>query len=134
MNPSQNNEEKRNYPRLPAEIPVEVNELSYPLPTEWGGSGTGKDISGGGIAFISNVRYTPETVLSMKVMIKGLQGYKKPHSVLLDVSDEPFLTVIGKVVWCRPAQTGSAYEMGVQFLDVYEDDHRALIKYLNDLL
>ncbi len=45
------------------------------------------------------------------------------------------LSVIAEVVWSTtvPARSkygGSEYEIGVKFLDIYEDDYKALLGYL----
>ena len=133
MKPIDTTEEKRDYRRLPKEIPLEINTLTYPLPKEWGDHCRGKDISAGGICFVSSTPYHPGTVLSLKLNIQGWDVYKKPHAVIVDISRGSSLHVIGEVVWCRNTPGNSANEVGIKFLDIYEDDRRALIKYLNDL-
>ena len=51
---------------------------------------------------------------------------------MLDISREPPLTAIGEVVWLREDPSGDGYEVGIKFLNIYEDDYRALMKYLKD--
>ena len=43
------------------------------------------------------------------------------------------LTAIGEIVWCTPTTNGTGYEIGVKFVDIYEDDYKALTKYLENV-
>lgn len=126
------NDEKRNYPRIPREIAIQVSELTYPLPVEPGDDRIGKDIGGGGICFISPHPYDVGKTLCITMHIKGWEMFKKPHSLLLDISAGTPLNVIGLVVWSREQEHGGGYEIGIKFLDIYEDDHRALLNYIED--
>ncbi|OQX23186.1 MAG: hypothetical protein BWK80_27345 [Desulfobacteraceae bacterium IS3] len=130
MDQSQSAHNKRKFPRIDKKIPVEVNRLCYPLPLDPGESCVCKNISAGGVCFTISNSYEPGAVLSLKISIPGWQGYKKPFSFLVDIASESPLTAIGEVVWCRQHSESSDYEIGIKFLNIYEDDYRALIKYL----
>ncbi len=84
-------EEKRQFPRHPSSIPIEIvkygdnEDILYV-----------KNISYGGLAFISQHAYPPDTLLKIRVLT---------HS--------PF-ELTCKVAWCRPEQQ-QGFEIGVEF-------------------
>lgn len=125
--------DQRKYPRIPKEIKVEVQPLTYPLPKNSAATAQSKDISRAGLCFLSEKSYDPKSVLSLKINLEGLAGYKRPHSRLLDLSEAQPLSVIGEVAWCRKSLDSPFHEVGIQFVNIYEDDERALSSYLKDL-
>ncbi len=132
MNPEESASEQRKFSRLSKEIAIEVNKLSYPISKDPGERRVCKNISGGGICITVPRSYEAKTLLSMRINIPGWQGYKKPFSMVLDISSESSLTAIGEVSWCKKLSDGSGYEIGIRFLDIYEDDYRALTEYLKN--
>ena len=125
--------DRRKFRRIPKEVPIEIKRLSYPLPEEPGESALGRNLSEGGISFVVSIPYEPKNSVTLKINITGWHGYKKTFSRILDVSSEFPLTAIGEVVWCKKLSEDSEYEVGIKFLDIYEDDYRAFVKYLDDL-
>ncbi len=121
----------RKFPRMPAPLNVKASVLSYPVLEDENIKGIGKNISQNGIRFISPVFYDPKTPLNLKISIPGWNEYKKPFSVLVDLSKDDFLTAIGEVVWCRK-NGNNQYEIGVKFINIYEDDYKALCSYIKD--
>ena len=79
-----NQNEFREFPRLPKEVAVEVSELTYPMPTERGEVVKSVDISALGIRFISATPFKPGAVLTVNIHLAGWQRHKKNLSVLLD--------------------------------------------------
>lgn len=132
MNPEGSASEQRKFTRISKEISIEVNKLSYPISKDPGERRVCKNIGGGGICISVPRAYEPKTLLSLKISIPGWQGYKKPFSMVLDISSDSSLTAIGKVAWCKKPPDDSGYEIGVKFLDIYEDDYRALTEYLKN--
>ncbi|MBI5845523.1 MAG: PilZ domain-containing protein [Deltaproteobacteria bacterium] len=124
--------DQRRYPRIPKEIKVEVQHLTYPLPKNSAATAKSKDISRAGICFSSESPFEPKSVLSLKINLQGLEGYKRPHSRLVDLSEAQPLSVIGEVAWCKKSSDGASFDVGIQFVNVYEDDERALARYLKD--
>ncbi len=127
--------EQRNFARIPGSIRIEISRITYPLPEGPEAGGFGKNIGGGGVCFFSFSAYQPGTVLNLKMHIKGWQNYKKNFSIIFDIAPKAPLSVIAKVVWStavpdRSKYEGSGYEIGVKFLDIYEDDYKALLGYL----
>ena len=131
MNRAQPLKDRRNFPRISKETSIEVEELSYPLPREPGEDGVSKNIGAGGVCFTTAASYNPGTLLSIKINLLGWQRYKNSFTRTLDISSsrEP-LSGIGRVVWCQELEDEGGYEIGLEFVDIYEDDYKALMKYL----
>lgn len=129
--------EQRIYPRIPKEVSVSVAKLEYPLLADADQSGTLKNIAEGGICFITAASYEPGARLSLKINIKGWRRHlKSVASILEDVTVTAAatpLTAVAEVTWVSPQPNGDSYEIGVKFLDIYEDEYNALKKYLENL-
>lgn len=125
--------DQRKYPRIPKEIKVDVQHLTYPLPKNSAATARSKDISRAGLCFSSESPFEPKSVLSLNISLQGLEGYKRPHSRLVDLSETRPLSVIGEVAWCRKSPDGANYDVGISFVNIYEDDERALARYIKDM-
>jgi hypothetical protein len=137
MTQAQTDHDKRDYPRLPKEADVTFAKLEYPLSTETEGFGALKNIAKGGIGLIVANAYAPGTRLSLKINLKGWRRYMKSVVSIVDdsagtVATIP-LTAIAEVVWTTPLPDGNGHEIGVKFLDIYEDEYNALKKYLENM-
>ena len=121
---------KRNFVRISDRIQIEISRITYPLPERAEAKGLGKNIGGGGICFFSTSSYKPGALLNLKMHIKGWQNYKNFFSIIFDRTAKIPLSAIAEVVWCTNMLNKSGYEMGIKFLDIYEDDYQALLKYL----
>ena len=137
MTSAQTEHDQRNYPRIPKEVSVAVAKLEYPLPENVGEAATLKNIAEGGICLVVTTPYEPGTRLSLKINLKGWRRHVKSVASIIDdsagiVATTP-LTAIAEVVWVTPASDGHNYEIGVKFLDIYEDEYNALKKYLENL-
>jgi hypothetical protein len=123
--------EQRAYPRIPKEVPIEIQKVEYPLADGAGEMGVGKDIADNGICFETRTEFEPETLLSLKISLPGWQHHKRNvTSILDDTAAAAPLTAIAEVVWSKKLSSGEGFNVGVKFLDVYEDDFNALKKYL----
>ena len=131
MSKNKTGEEFREFTRLPKEVQVEVNELTYPLSTKPGEVVKSKDISPVGVCFLSPTLYKPGTILTVNIHLAGWQRHKKNLSVLLDddALGKP-LSVIAEVVWSKKGKKAKENEVGVKFRDITEDDFQAIIKAL----
>lgn len=137
MTQAQTDHDQRNYSRLPKEVSVAVAKLEYPLPENVGEAATLKNIAKGGICFVVANHYELGTRLSLKINLKGWRRYVKSVASIIDdsagtVTTTP-LTAIAEVVWANLAPDDSGYEIGVKFLDIYEDEYNALKKYLENM-
>ena len=136
MAPLKTDHDNRDFPRLPKEVSVTITKLEYPFSTEADESGVLKNIAKGGLCLTVANAYEPETRLSLKINLKGWRRYLKSVASIIDdsagtVATTP-LTAIAEVVWISPSSDG-VYEIGVKFLDIYEDEYNALKKYLENM-
>ena len=122
--------EQRDFAKIPNSTRIEISRIIYPLPQAPVAKGRGKNISGGGICFSSFSSYQPGSKLNLKMEIKGWQNYKKKFSMIFNGVTKTPLSVIAEVIWCTIVPDRSEYEIGVKFLDVYEDDYQAFLRYL----
>jgi hypothetical protein len=126
-------DESRQFARIPKEVKVEVNELTYPLPKGPGEVVKSKDISPVGVCFVSPTLYKKGTILTVNVHLPGWQRHKKNLTALLD--DDALakpLSVIAEVVWSKKGKKGAGYDVGVNFRDINDDDYQAIIKALGN--
>ena len=127
--------EKRKFPRIPKEVAVNIKKLAYPLPEGLGESGVGRNMGENGICFSTPTSYEPKTMLSLEIKLTGWQHHKKNVSSILDHSKvKAPLTAIGEVVWSKKLMGRSGYEVGIKFVDIYEDDLKALKKHLDSMV
>ena len=135
MSQLQADEDKRGFPRISKEVPIEINNLAYPLPEVPLAEGTCINIAKGGIGFAVSSPYEPKALLSLKIYLKGWQHHKKDVSSIVDASAATApLTAIAEVVWSKQLSDDPKYEVGAKFLDIYEDDYVAFKKHLGNIL
>ena len=132
MNKLSTDKENRKFPRIPKEVSININKLTYPLQEGPGESGIGKNMGENGICFSTSTYYELKTILSLEIKLTGWLHHKKTVSSILDHSKATApLTAIAGVVWSKKLIDRSGYEVGVKFIDIYEDDYKALKKHLD---
>ena len=130
MNNSQQFQDKRKFPRISRNIDIEISQLIFPLSNAVVKKGASVDIGINGIRFTTSEPYEPQTILNLKICIIGWEGFKKPFSKIVDLSSDACLTAVGEVMWCNKNAENDGYELGVKFMNIYEDDYKALMRYL----
>lgn len=83
----------------------------------------GKDVSGGGVSFYGQTRYHNESLLRLRIPLADKEKAQSPESVKL-------LKVMGKVMWCKKDSDLNNYVTGVQFLNIYEQDFKILVDFV----
>ncbi len=75
-----------------------------------------QDLSLGGIQVVSDQAFRPGAVLELEISIPG----------------EKLVRSVAKVIWCRTASgsKGTAFNSGIQFIPIYEEDLLKLNQYL----
>ncbi len=135
MDQTQTEKDKRKFPRIPKEVSIEVCKIEYPLPDGTGKTGVVKNIAQDGICITASSPYEPKTVLSLKIELRGWQQHKKNISSIVDASTATApLTAVAEVIWSNKLSDDPGYEVGVKFLDIYEDDYYALKTHLDNLM
>ncbi len=133
----QNNDaSERECTRIPRGIHIEVKKLEYPLTNDFSEKGTSRNIAKQGICFTASTCYEPGEILSLSMKLNGWHRHRKGLSSVLNdqLSKTDVLTVIAEVVWAKTAIDVNGYNIGVKFINIYEDDMDALEIYFSKLL
>lgn len=126
--------ESRGQIRVPKTAALRVKQLSYPILSGPGDAGTLINLSEEGICFSLYTPYAEKDQLCLSIDLLGWQHHKKGVAQLVNESLAAApLTAIVEVVWCRKLPGGSEVEIGAKFLDIFEDDHKALKTYLANM-
>jgi len=123
--------ESRDRIRVPKTATLRVKQLSYPMPSGPGETGTLLNLSEEGICFSLEISYSAKDQLCLSIDLIGWQHHKQGVALLVDESlaSAP-LTALAEVIWCRQLAEGNQFEIGARFLDIFEDDLKALKTYL----
>ena len=106
------NNDKRNFPRLKAFFPIQ-----YKVKKKFEGA-LSKDVSGGGIRFVTEEFIAPNTKLTLQL---SLPDIAKP------------VIVVGRAAWIEKLPHSDKYSVGVEFMKFQdEDDRKAIEEYLDE--
>ena len=106
-------QEKRSCPRINARIPIQFKDIQRPIET-YTGSLT-KDISQGGVRFTSGDFLSIFTRLLLEISVPS---FSRP------------IKAISKVAWIQKIPRSSQYNVGLQFMDMTEEDKKHLASFI----
>lgn len=120
-----NSDERRVYSRASIDMAIEVCHLQKEGPSSEFPifSCRGRDVSGGGVSFYGQNRYQNESILRLGIPLSDKQ--KSPQTDCVKI-----LKVMGTVMWCKKNLDRNCYVTGVQFLNIYEQDLKLLIEFV----
>lgn len=121
--------ERRRFFRLPKEAKLTCQEITYPLGEVPEFTVQMVDVSEGGVRFEGAEAPTVGTLLQVALILQGWHRHTSEFLKYDDLSISKPLTAIGRVVRCAPGQEGR-HEVGVEFLDIWDDHWRAMRLYL----
>ena len=119
-------EEKRRCFRLPKEARITCQEITYPLGQSPEFEVSMVDVSEGGVG-IKGAPQAFEVGIPIQVALL-LPGWHRHTSEFLKYDDASVsrpLTAVGRVTRCAQGEDGT-YEVGVEFLDIWEDHWNAM--------
>ena len=122
--------ERRKFKRLSKRASLKVRTLAYEsepaqLVTLY------KDLGGGGMLFESERPYPEGTLLKIQAMIPGWGGYIRNFKQTQD-NEKHALVAVAEVVRAEK-RLEKGFEVAVRFINIYENDHRALIEYIESM-
>jgi len=133
-----NTDQDRECSRIPKGVHVEVKKIEYPLSNEPGEKSTTRNIAKRGICFTASTLYKPGEMLSLNIKLNGWHRHRKGLTSILNnqLSQADVLTVIAEVIWSKKSTSDSmvVYDIGVKFINIYEDDQIALESYFSKIL
>ncbi|MDH5388606.1 MAG: PilZ domain-containing protein [Gammaproteobacteria bacterium] len=122
--------------RVPKEVQIEIKTIEYPLSNNSTEEGITLDIAEHGICFTTSTDYKQGKMLSLDMKINGWHRHRKGLKTILsnELSEADTLTVISEVIWSKKSVDHQGYDIGVKFINIYEDDMIALKKYFSEIL
>jgi c-di-GMP-binding flagellar brake protein YcgR len=106
--------EKRSCPRINARLPIQFKDIQRPIET-YTGSLT-KDISEGGVRLTSSDFLSIFTRLLLEISVPS---FSRP------------IKAITKVAWIQKIPRSSQYNVGLQFMDMTEEDKKHLASFIS---
>ncbi len=106
-------EERRQFPRVSSAMPIQYRGIHQASDAVVGT--VARDISSGGVRLIANEFISVFTRLVVEVSIPST---RKP------------IKAISKVVWIHKRPYGEQYEVGMQFVDMPEEDKRNIVHFV----
>ena len=122
--------------RIPRGVQLEVKKLAYPLSADSGEKCSSRNIAKQGVCFTAASCYKAGEVLSLSMKLNGWHRHRKGLTAILndELSKTDVLTVIAEVIWAKASSSAEGYDIGVKFINIYEDDMHALEKYFSRLI
>jgi len=126
----------RKFTRIPKGIHIEIKKLEYPFSINFSEKGTTKNIAKCGICFNAPTQYEAGDILSLTMTLNGWHLHRNGLTATLndELSVSDVLTVIAEVIWSKYSASLGGYDIGVKFINIYEDDVIALEKYFPNIL
>mgnify|MGYP003869276381 CR=1 FL=1 len=112
--------------RLPKSYGVSLKKLAFPLSKQKELALECVDISCGGMRIQSPVRLEASQVLQVEVSIPRLNKYHPSYLKVFESDLSQSLQAVAEVAWVREVVAGVRYEAGIKFVNVDEDDWKAL--------
>ena len=121
-----NESERREHTRLPKSYRVELREFKFPISAQKSVALSCVDISSGGLAVDSPRKFVFDEMVQVKIYIPRLNKYHPGYFKVFESDVDQFLQAVAKVAWVKEIVPFSKYQLGLEFVDVYEDDWKAL--------
>ena len=121
-------QERRSHIRLPKDVRITCQEITYPLGMAEEVTVQMVDVSEGGVGLESPQPFAPGTVLQVALLLEGWQRYTTGFGRYDDGAVVKPLTAVGRVVRCAACADG--YDVGVELVDIWDDHWRAMRTYL----
>lgn len=106
--------ERRRFHRINAHVPMQFKDIQRPIEI-YSGTLT-KDVSEGGARFIASDFLSVFTRLLVEISVPS---FSRP------------IKAISKVAWIQKQPRGNQYNVGLQFLDITEEDKKQLASFIS---
>ena len=121
--------ERRRHERIPKRARITCQEITYPLGAAPELDAEMVDVSEGGVRLVVDRPLAPEMPVQVALRLQGWHRHTAEFLKYDETSVSRPLTAIGRVVRARELDDGR-HEVGVEFLDIWEDHWRAMRAYL----
>ncbi len=121
--------ERRRHERIPKRARITCQQITYPLGAAPELEAQMVDVSEGGVGLVVERPLDPETPVQVALRLQGWHRHTSEFLKYDETSVSRPLTAIGRVVRARALGDGR-HEVGVEFVDIWEDHWRAMRAYL----
>lgn len=121
-------QEKRKYYRLQKEFKLFLARWNFPLKNQKWFEVKSIDIGEGGLRFKSPFKVELKEKLQFKLRVPRLNKFYSGFSKVFSLDIENDFFGIGEVVWIKDKE--EVQEVGLKFINVFEDDLKALVNFL----
>ncbi len=118
--------EKRDHQRLCKPYRVEIREFTFPMQRQPSIEVHSADISGGGLLVHCSRRFLVGDKLQVTIDIPSLNKFHPGFFKVFESDVGQSLTAVAEVIWIQEVAPLRDYAIGLKFLDIYEDDWKAL--------
>lgn len=122
----QHGTEKRDHQRLCKPYRVEIREFAFPIQRQPAIEVHSADISGGGLLVHCSRRFSVGDKLQVTIDIPSLNKFHPGFFKVFESDVGQSLTAVAEVVRVQEVAALRDYAVGLKFLDIYEDDWKAL--------
>lgn len=126
--------ERRKFERLSKHYRMELSAFTFPLTNMRPFEVTGIDISTGGLAVRCLRRFDQGEKVQVKIFIPGFNKYHPGFFKVFESDVGQYFTVVAEIAWVRQDESKGSYLLGLEFLDIYEDDLTALHNLIRNAL
>ncbi len=120
--------DRREFKRLNKELRVEVRKFVYPVKSQRVIKTRCLNISPGGILLDMPEKFNVGDKVQLTLYVPGLNRYHPSFFKVFESSLNQSLVAVAEVV--RIELKGGSYKVGIKFLNIYEDDWKALYNLL----
>jgi c-di-GMP-binding flagellar brake protein YcgR len=118
--------ERRQFARLTRQFRMEISSFTFPLSKMRPIEVTGIDISTGGVAVRCSKAFTKGEQVQITINIPKLNKYHPGFFKVFENDLGQHITAVAEIAWSNPDPEQDDFILGLEFVDVYEDDLRAL--------
>lgn len=123
-------EERRQYERLAKKYRVEVKKFCFPLSAGGAKEVSCLNISAGGLLLESAEKFEVGEQLQVAIYISLLNKFHPGFFKVFESDIGSSLNAVAEVARVEKNVGGAGYKLGIKFVDVYEDDWKALYQLL----
>ncbi|GAB6886823.1 hypothetical protein JCM13304A_03210 [Desulfothermus okinawensis JCM 13304] len=125
----EDSKDRRKYQRLNKELRVELKRFIFPVKSQKVIKTKCLNISPGGILLDVGEKFNIGEKIQLTLYVPGLNRYHPSFFKVFESSLNQSLVAVAEVV--RVELRGGSYKVGVKFLNIYEDDWKALYNLLS---
>ncbi|GAU09802.1 PilZ domain-containing protein [Desulfoplanes formicivorans] len=118
--------DRRQFARLPRQFRMEISAFTFPLSKMRPFDVTGVDIGEGGVAVRCPKEFGVGEQVQLKIYIPKLNRYHPGFFKVFEHDLGQYIVAVAKIAWSKSDPDQGDYMYGLEFVDVYEDDLKAL--------